>query len=109
VTPARGLVLVRPVETPESLPGSRIVLTPQTRTEWTAGQMEVVAIGAPAYCKDAECERDHFLYRDTGEPTHCPAYSVGDWVLVRHRALLETDQEGLFACHQDDLLAVLSS
>jgi len=93
--------LLRSVETPESLPGSRIVLTPQTRTDWTAGQMEVVAIGAPAACQDVDCERPH------AAGSHPLDAQRGDWVLVRHRALLETDQEGLFACHQDDIYAIL--
>jgi len=115
VTPARGIVLVRPVETPESLPGGRIVLTDKTRTDWTAGQMEVVAIGQEPICKawDDGCERQHSVKVMTRAPDN-PRYhpctiGLGDWVLVRHRALLETDQSGLFACHQDDLLAVLNS
>ena len=110
MTPARGVVLLKPIETPEQF--GHILLIPKTRDDWTAGQMEVVAIGAPAYCVDADCDRCNRL---AGKAlwseafTHPTSAKAGDWVLVRHRALSDTHESGLFACHQDDLLAVLSS
>jgi len=111
VTPARGLVLVRPIETPDSLPGSPIVLTEKTRTDWTAGQMEVVAIGAPSICEDVDCERPHDQahYAEGLPREHRRPCGEGDWVLMRHRSLIETHQDGLYAAHQDDVLAVLNS
>ena len=120
LTPARGLVLVRPVQTPETLPHGRIVLTETTRDTLTAGQMEVVAIGAPSICEDADCERPHQA-ETPGIAPHWHRFGwedakgyflrvqAGDWVLIRHRSLLPTHQTGLFCCAQDDVLAVLQA
>lgn len=107
MTPARGLVTLRRVETPDMLPAGRIVLTPETREQLTSQQMEVVAIGAPPVCEDADCERPHELGEDWR--THAIHFRRRDWVLVRHRSLVETPEAGLYACQQDDILAVLVS
>ena len=109
MTPARGLVTVRPVQTPETLPAGRIVLTETTREALTAGQMEVIDIGAPRLCEDEDCERPH-AHPPIGVPhTHYVGIADGDWVLIRHRALLPTHQAGLYCCAQDDVLAVLQA
>lgn len=103
-------MLLKPIETPETVGQGKIILTPATREALTMHQMEVVDIGAPALCEDADCERFHSVPRDKPckaghwHPRPC---AVGEWVLVRHRSLLETHQDGLYCCHQDDVLAVL--
>ena len=115
MTPARGLVLLRHIETSETLPQGKVILTPSTRDTLTAGQMEVVAIGYPARCETfPDCERPHLaaLGAPVGkfplEPHFHPAgIHAGDWVLVRHRSLTGTHEDGLFCCAQDDILARL--
>jgi len=105
VTPARGLVWLRPVETPETLGHGRIILTEKTREALTTHQMEVVSVGAPSICEEEDCERDHGF---TEHPkNHICDFCAGQWVLVKHRGLSETHQEGLYCAHQDDILAVL--
>ena len=107
-TPARGLVWVRKVETAETLPGGVVILPQEVRDGLTSCQAEVVAVGAPVVCEDEDCERLH-----TPDPvvwkrqTHWPHVEPGQWVVVTHRALGETDQEGVYCCTQDDVLARL--
>jgi len=106
---------VRPVETPETIGGGKILLTEKTRQDMTSHQMEVIALGLPSRCVHwAECERPHCTtatsYFPGGEPveaTHICDAKVGDWVLVAHRSLSETDTDGIFICSQDDVLAIL--
>ena len=106
--PARGLVYVRPVETAESIPGGRIILTEATRQNMTSCQAEVVSVGAPAYCSDVDCERPHgWLSYDITSRWHATVVQRGDWVIVMHRSLTETHLDGLFCCNQDEVLAIL--
>lgn len=107
-TPARGLVWVRKVETAETLPGGLIVLPQEVRDGLTSCQAEVVAIGAPAVCEDEGCERHHVSrwWRQYEWATyHIHRLTVGDWVVVTHRALSPTHQDNLYCCHHDDVLA----
>lgn len=101
MTPARGKLFVRPVETPESLPGGRIVLTEATRKDLTAQQAEVIEVGKPWICRDLDCERIHF-----GSWHLCDVHD-GDWVLLAPRCLVETDTLNLYVCAQDDVIARL--
>lgn len=111
--PARGKLYVRAVETGETLPGSRIILTQATRDKLTSCQVEVIAVGYPALCNDfPECERNHIaaFHAPVGkfpdEPHYHPhGVGVGDWVVVTHRSLSPTHQDNLYCCHQDDVLA----
>jgi len=111
MTPARGLVLLRPVETPEQVGGGRIILTENTREVLTTHQMEVVSVGAPSICEDEDCERPHCTVTERGWDYLRTYYShdcdidEGDWVLVRHRSLTETHQDNLYVVGQDDILA----
>lgn len=121
LAPARGKLLVRPVETPESLPSGKIVLTAATRKDLTAQQAEVVAVGAPPICDHPpktpedvwDCERPkeaHGLeFPDYAVTwwTHPTSAIPGDWVLLAPRCLVETDEPNLYVCSQDDVLAVL--
>ena len=101
MTPARGKLFVRPVNTPETLSHGRIILTPATRNTLVSGQFEVVSLGEPTKCDDPDCERHHWAKH------HIHGLTRGDWVLVRHRSLTETHEDNLYCCSQDDVLAVL--
>lgn len=69
--PSRGLLLVKPIESAERLPGSLILLTADTRERMTAHQAEVVAVGAFAACEDEDCEREHAADNSTFVCTNC--------------------------------------
>lgn len=111
------MVLVKPIETAESLPNGKILLMERTRQDLTSHQMEVLAIGDPALCLTfLDCGRPHLaaLSAPVGafpeEPHFHPCDAkVGDWVLVAHRSLSETDADGVFICSQDAVLAVLTA
>lgn len=104
--PARGRVLVRKVETGDTLPGAKVVLLDKTREELTAQQAEIVAVGEPSACRDEECERRHFQRWAEGWH-HVFDGKRGDWVLLAPRSLTE-GPEGTYLVWQDDVLAVLS-
>jgi co-chaperonin GroES (HSP10) len=114
--PARGLLLVRPVETDDLQRG--IVLLSDTRERMTQAQCEVIAVGEPAICEDEECEREHVfasVFRNDGvfeKPwvEHpCPV-RIGDWLLVRPRSFIDgpTPERAEWFVHQDDVLAILN-
>jgi len=118
MTPARGRLFVRPVETAECLADGRVVLLPETRARVTAQQAEVVAVGEPAWCEAVEdCGRPaeiHGSVADVYAPGHAAAthpvdLRAGDWVLLRARCLQDTDMEGILCCLQDDVLAIVHS
>ena len=130
--PSRGLLLVKPVETFETRAGGVIILTADTRERITAGQCEVVAVGAPAECDptrsraERKCERRHEIVHDMDgkqggcmEPHgyipgrcvrfHPHDFRAGDWLLVRPRAFVdgpEPEKKEWFV-HQDDVIAIL--
>jgi len=68
LTPARGLLLVRPVDVAETLSGGRIIVPSDARERLTANQCEVLAVGAFAECDptrstaERKCEREHVLF-----------------------------------------------
>ena len=103
MTPARGVVFVRPVEVAESLPGGRVILPQSTRETLTAAQVEVVAVGPPAHCMNEDCERIH-----TPEHGHRADVAAGDWVILQHRARVDLDGD-MWCCTQDDILTVLDN
>lgn len=117
MTPARGKLFVKPIDTTETLPNGTIVLTDRTRADLTASQMEVVAIGYPAHCPlFPDCERPHLaaLGAPVGafpdEPHFHPCdVKPGDWVLLSPRSLTDTDMDGIFCCSQDAVLAILQA
>lgn len=110
MNPARGKLFVEPIDTAETLPGGKILLTDRTRTELTASQMEVVSVGAPANCVDPDCERCNRLLGMVMYPEafmHPMDTKPGDWVLLAPRSLTETDIDGIYCCAQDAVLAIL--
>lgn len=115
--PARGKLFVKLIETGETLPGGKILLTDRIRADLTASQMEVMSVGYPAQCPlFPDCERPHLaaLSAPVGafpdEPHFHPcAVKPGDWVLLAPRGLTETDDPTLFVCSQDAVLAILQA
>lgn len=117
--PARGKVLVKCIETPETLPHGKIILTEATREELTAYQVEIVAVGKLAYCEDTECERPHVVEHPgfpidsewlRGAPqSHAFSGNAGDWVLVAPRSLSDSGEDGLYVVSQDSVLAILTT
>ena len=129
--PARGLLLVAPIETDERMPGGRILLVADTRERMTANQCEVIAVGAPAECDptrsraERKCERLHDVTHDMDGkqggcfdinglmPGRCMRFHpcpvrVGDWIVVRPRAYVASDIEKRWFVKQDDVLAILN-
>lgn len=111
------MVLVKRIETAETVSGGKILLIEKTREDMTSHQMEVLAVGYPAHCltfPDCECPHLAALSAPVGafpeEPHFHPCDAkVGDWVLVAHRSLSETDTDGVFLCSQDAVLAILQA
>ena len=115
--PARGLLLVRPVETDDTLPGGRIMLVADTRERMTTYQCEVVAVGEPVVCEDEDCERGHLgpdVIVANGARTEFPRVhpcfaALGAWLLVRPRSYIEgpVPERKEWFVHQDNVLAIL--
>lgn len=104
MTPARGLVLLRPVQTEETLAGGRITLLEDTRAKWTGMQAEVVATGELAICEDDDCEREHWINGTGLQKLHPCALQPGDWVIVEPRMFTEVGDKQWLA-PQDSVLA----
>lgn len=122
--PARGVLIVKPIETEETLPGGLIVLTENARKDWAQWQMEVVAVGLPAICeKPKRCERPHHWSRmtdpqgwiigpaDLGDANHLtdPRLVPGAWVIVKPRATVPVSPDSDESIVRvDDVVAVLA-
>lgn len=86
IRPARGRVLVRPVETDETLPGGRIVIPSESRERLASHQVRIEAVGEPDICEDpGSCVRQHA--HDT-HPTN-PAITPGAWAIVTPRSFVD--------------------
>lgn len=109
--PARGTLLVRPVETANTFIGGSIVIPDIAKQRLTAHQCEVVEVGAKEICEDADCERDHVEEGWIEGAMAHPSYGLqrGDWLLVRPRCYVDMDDPTghLRLIRQDDVLAVL--
>ncbi len=109
--PAPGRVLVKPVETAETLAGGLIILTENVREAWTVGQAEVVAVGPPQACGDEDCERSHEWLFDLMSATRHhpidPRLKPGSWVLCRPRRFVETG-EG-YLVNETDIVGVFTA
>ena len=109
MTPARGKLFVRKIETPETAPHGKILLTEATRKELTAQQAEIVGAGLPLDCYEDACERPHISLMTRRFHRPDPLLQLGSWVLLAPRSLVETDEPGLYVVSQDDVLAVLEA
>jgi hypothetical protein len=112
--PARGLLLVRPVETDETLPGGRILLTHDARERMTANQCEVLAVGNRPLCDERDADNEDCMRAHEWEDAHTRVHPckvhVGDWLLVTPRSFVAgPEPERLeWYVHQDAVLAILS-
>lgn len=127
MTPQRGLLLVRPVETEETNPGGLVILTPDARERMSANQCEVIAVGAFAECDpmrsgaERKCTRTHSYVDICGgccdskchgsRRIHPHPIRPGDWLLVRPRSYIDGPNPELkqWFIHQDNVLAILST
>ena len=103
--------MVKPITTAETTGG--VVLLEETRARWTGQQCEVVAVGKEEMCEDEDCERQHDYAVKCGDvgygpPFHSCSISEGDWLLVRPRCFVLTDEENVWVCKQSDVLAKLT-
>jgi hypothetical protein len=114
--PARGWLLVRPIETAETMPGGLVLLTSATRESLVAWQCEAIAVGPQAICEDEDCDRLHDDCVVAGNDDewltrreHPCAARAGDWLLVRPRSYIATDQpeRAEWFVGQDNVLAIL--
>lgn len=116
MNPARGLVLVKPVTTAETLGGGQIIIPVKSREAMTAHQMIVVDVGPAEICEEPDdCERVHGWFLHDEWDKQCAFHPVdprivkGAWVLVRPRSLVDAGQgvlEKLYFVRQDEVLGV---
>lgn len=111
--PARGNLLVRPVETEEVMPGGRIILTQNAREDMAAHQMEIVGVGLAEVCEDRdECDRRNHL-KLHGMPNKYwhsvdERLKPGAWCYIRPRSLIDAchPTKKLYFIKQSDVMAV---
>jgi co-chaperonin GroES (HSP10) len=110
VTPARGLLLVKKIDTQETFAGGRIIIPVASREQMSGSQMHVVAVGESERCTNDECERFH-AWTEPEIKTHPydARIEVGSWIYVQPRALVDASVEGeeLYFVRHDNVLAVL--
>ena len=106
ITPTRGRLLVKPVDTNETLAGGRIVLPEGTRTHWSMGQYEIVAVGDAPYCDDDECERPHVRFFDANVHEVDSRIQEGAWVLTRPRTAIDAGERDRFFVSVEDVIGV---
>lgn len=114
ITPARGLLLVRPIDTVETLPGGKIILTAEHRERLTAHQAEVIAVGAFALCDpqrsraERKCQRPHIMLE--GLRLHAHSVRAGDWVLCKPRSYVAGPDplDSARFVHQDAVLGIFN-
>ena len=109
MTPARGLVFVRPIQPAETRPGGRVIVPEGVQRAWTRQQCVVVSVGRPSVCDVEDCSRTHAqdMVAAGSVRVHPTPLEPGDWIVIRPRSLRVTDGSNLQCCAQDDVLAVL--
>lgn len=101
--PKAGLALVRPIDTEDTLPGGKILLSPSYRASLTAQQAEIVAIGPPQRCHEPEtCNRPHTT---TGRHVVDQRLVPGAWVLCAKWSYVEVAPD-LYAVAHEALIGV---
>lgn len=119
--PARGRVLVRPIQTEETKSGGVIVLTEKTRRDIAQYQMEIVAVGDAEICEDVEdCDRLHEWYDMWVDGEQLPVahyfhpidprITEGAWVMVQPRSLFDAGHptERLYFVSAGDILGIFT-
>lgn len=109
MTPARGTLLVRKVETEDTLPGGKVIIPESLRENLIPNQAEIVAVGLPELCDDEECERAHGITWRDGPQLRCHDHDLysGNWIILKPRSLAATHEDGLYSVSQDAVLAVV--
>lgn len=115
--PARGMLLVRPVEVEDTVRG--VVRPAQAVARMTSAQAEVISVGEPELCEAEDCTRVHAFRLSTtdagdvvsGMRVHPCDVKPGDWILCRPRSFIETaePERKEWFVHQRDVLAILGS
>ena len=103
LAPRPGLALVRPVQTAESLPGGKIILTENVRRYTAMAQVELVAIGSEAEADDYQWGEDEDSRWD-----ELQRLQPGAWLLLGSRSQIETTDPDLFLIRHEDIVAVLA-
>ena len=93
IRPASGRVLLKPVETAESVPGGRIILVQQARDEFAKWQYEVVAVGREERCDDEDCDRHHGVFPNGYHPVD-HRLVPGAWCIIEPRSLMDACVDG---------------
>lgn len=112
--PARGLVLVKPVEADDHLPGGVILIPQPIVDRMTLHQVEVVAVGPPSICETPrKCERRHEWNCKARGSVAFHAVDArlkpGAWVYLRPRSLVDASQDArLYFVRHEDCLAVFT-
>jgi hypothetical protein len=112
--PARGVVLIRPVQTEECFAGGKIIVPEQVRDKIAADQVQVLEVGPPEICENEACCRPHETTISRNglsirvHPTD-PRLVDGAWVLVQPRSFVQATEENQYFAKQDDVRAVLST
>jgi hypothetical protein len=107
--PRAGKLLVKRIETEDTLPEGKVLLLDDTKNKMTSGQFEIVAVGDDLVCENEDCERQHYWKYKAGiGRTHGAPPKVGAWVLLAPRSLIATDDPIIFLVAQDGVLALLS-
>jgi hypothetical protein len=125
--PARGKVLVKRIETEETLGGGKILIPDSAREAMSAYQMRVISVGQPEHCRDIdECSRLRHgaafrpadiietSWGSCSRPGALPDYwhpvdeyiTPDAWVIVSPRKLVETDQPNQYLVQQSDIQGV---
>lgn len=124
LSPARGILIVKPIETTETLPGCLIALTENARKDWAQWQMEVVGVGEPEWCQapKKKCQRRDAIHIRLSEPGDTSLFgspsspsvhardkrlTPGAWVIVQPRQIVPLSSEGnLFAVRHEHVVGV---
>jgi co-chaperonin GroES (HSP10) len=105
--PRAGKILVKRVETEDTLPNGKVHLLEDTTRKMTSGQFEIVDIGEPLTCDDEDCNLQMHWKDDDDKLYHPFDADIGDWVILAPRSPVATDDPALFIALQDDVLALL--
>ena len=108
--PARGTVLLKPVETEETLAGGSIIIPEKSRERMAQNQHQVVAVGLPEICEyPTDCDHDsHELAPNLASLVPIDPRIIPEaWVIVRSRSLVDAG-DGQYLVRQDQVLGVFT-
>ena len=103
---ARGRLLVKPIETQETLGGGKIIVPDSARESWVQSQYEIVAVGDAPYCDDEDCEQTHVKFFDRTVHEVEERLKSGAWILCRPRATVDAGERDRYFVSMDDVIGV---